>query len=268
MNDEANAHEVAGTVAVVTGGANGIGLASARAFAAAGADILLADVDQQSLESAREELSETATTIETIGFDARSDDDAEALVSAAARIGPIGVLMLNAGVSSGGVLEHVPISQWQDLFDVNVFGVVRCLNAFIPTLVEQKRRTHVIVTGSSVSFTGSGSGVDAPYVASKHALVGLARTYRSYLARHDIGVQLLAPRMTDTAFPLSSVAWTSDGSFITSDRDIGTADTPEEVATALIDHLGMDQLVIALEPRTGEILHEFADTEVCVPTQR
>lgn len=254
--------DLTGTVAVVTGGANGIGLAAAAEFARAGADIVLGDLDDDALAEAADTIASAGRRVATVHCDVRSDSDHDDLLAAACNLGPIGVLMLNAGISSGGALEHVPISQWQDLFDINVIGVARGLLTFVPTLIGQDRASNIVITGSSASFSGCDNGVDAPYVASKHALLGIARSYRSYLARHDIGVQLLAPRMTDTAFPRSSIAWTNNGSFITTDRDIGAADTADDVARALTAHLGSDKLVIELDPETTHQIARLAASDI------
>jgi NAD(P)-dependent dehydrogenase (short-subunit alcohol dehydrogenase family) len=243
-------------------GASGIGLACARGFARLGADLVLGDVSDDALAAAATELASERCRVATVHCDVRVDADNAALRDAATALGPIGVVMLNAGISSGGALEHIPIAQWDDLFAVNVIGVARGLQAFMPVLMAQEQPAHVVITGSSASFFGSDLGVDAPYVASKHALLGMARAYRSYLARHGVTVQLLAPRMTDTAFPRSSIAWSRRGSFVTTDRDIGEADTAEQVASKLAEQLGSGPLVVALDPATADRLADFARTEI------
>jgi NAD(P)-dependent dehydrogenase (short-subunit alcohol dehydrogenase family) len=254
------AKRFAGRVAVVTGGANGIGFAAAERFAAEGASIVLADLDAATVGHAATSLAERHS-VPTLGLrhDVRSNADTEELLSASTELGPIGILMLNAGVSAGGRLEHVPITEWQRLFEINVISVARGLNAFLPTLISQNAPAHVVITGSSASFFGSETGMDAPYAATKSALLGLSRTYRSYLAPSGVSVQMLAPRMTDTAFPRNAVAWGKRGPQSMADRDIGPSDTVDQVADALLAHLGGELPVIALDPETPDKLISWAE---------
>ncbi|KAI9011838.1 short chain dehydrogenase family protein [Hyaloraphidium curvatum] len=247
---------LANTVAVVTGGANGIGLACAREYALLGADIVLGDVDAAALAKAKESLLSTGRRVDTVVCDVTSDADNARLAEAALRLGPVGVLMLNAGISSGGRLELVPTAQWEKLLAVNVLGVVRGLSAFFPHL---KPGAHVVITGSSSSFDCAPDGMDAPYVSSKHAVLGLVKGYAAYLSRRGVGVQMLAPKMTDTAFPRSTVAWGARGPRVAKDREVpADADTAEEVARIMARNLGNGRMVVSADPGLPGKLETFA----------
>jgi NAD(P)-dependent dehydrogenase (short-subunit alcohol dehydrogenase family) len=234
-------------VAVITGGANGIGLACATRFGQLGARLLIADRDTEALQGAAGQLRANGHDTTTIRCDVASDDDMIRLADTARELGDVGILMLNAGVSAGGRLELVPAREWLRLYDINVAGVVRGLNAFIPQLTESNSPAFVVITGSSASFDVDPRGVDAPYAATKHALLAVTRAYANYLAPHHIDVRLLAPGLTDTAFPRSSTIWTRRGTQISTERPVDQADTAADVAQALIDSYTHDTRVVALD---------------------
>ena len=234
-------------LAVVTGGANGIGLACARRFGERGARLLLADRDLVALESAAGLLRAEGHDTITLRCDVTSDDDMNHLAEFAFERGPIGMLMLNAGVSAGGRLELIPAAEWLRLYDVNVGGVVRGLNAFSPRFVETATPARIVVTGSSASFDVDDRGVDAPYAATKHALLAVTRAYSNYLTPYGIDVRMLAPRLTDTAFPRSSTVWTRRGTLTSADRIVEHADSADDVARALIESYEHDTRVVALD---------------------
>ncbi len=243
-----------GQVAVVTGAARGIGLECARRFKACGATLVLGDVDARALESASTELDAHA-----VNCDVQKVDDVTHLAQTAAALGPIGVVMANAGVAAGGPWEQVPLDEWARLLDVNVLGVVRTVQALLPQLIAQ-RRGHIVITGSSAGLLGNANGMNAPYATSKHALLGLARTLAVYTARHNLHTHLLAPRITDTDFPRNALRWTQSGAQAVGDYDLGDADTAQEVASALIDGMINARFLISLTPNIQTQLHAFADT--------
>ncbi len=245
---------LANKVAVVTGGANGIGLAAAKRFKALGAITVLADVDETALNATAEENGMTA-----VPCDVSKEEDLQTLKEAATALGPVEVVMANAGVALGGRIEHVPISEWQRVLDINVVGVVRTFQPFMEGLMAQQSG-HIIVTGSSAGLRSDPSGMNCPYATSKTALMGMTRGLHGYLAPHGVSVHLLAPRMTDTAFPRKAVGWGRKGSRVAGDYDIGEHDTPEQVADALIKGMEAGDYLISLLPDTKDILRDFADT--------
>lgn len=259
--------DLTGTVSVLTGAAGGIGFEMARQFASMGSDIILSDMQASALEKAAESLRKEYNNVrvESVVVDVTKQADNAKLLDAAKKFGkPIGVLALNAGISAGGRLEFVPMEEgWKRLFEVNIFGVVRGFNLFLPVLVSQGRASHVILTGSSNSFATNEDGMDGPYVATKHALLGVAKSYRNYLKTKGVSVQLLAPKLTDTAFPRSSVGWGAKGPKVSKDRHVPKelADTPEQVARMMANNLG-GPLVISAEPDLRDRLIQFAKEDV------
>ena len=183
---------VAGEVAVITGGASGIGRGTALALARRGADIALADVNDNRLADVAAEIASMGRRVLAVHCDVSRDDDVQQLADQAeTALGPVGLLMNNAGVVLRGALEQVPMSDWQWCFGINVFGVIRGVNALLPRMLE-RRRGYIVNTGSvagMVALTGEG----APYVASKFAVVGLTEALALYCQPFGIGVSLLCP---------------------------------------------------------------------------
>jgi NAD(P)-dependent dehydrogenase (short-subunit alcohol dehydrogenase family) len=192
--------KLAGEVAVITGGASGIGRATALAFARAGADVVLADIHDIRLEHTAEEVRRLGRRVLAVHCDVSKDDDVERLAEQAERhMGPVGVLMNNAGVVLRGALEEITLPDWQWCFGINVFGVMRGIHAFLPRMIA-RRHGWIINTGSVsglVALTGEG----APYVASKFAVVGLTEALALYCHQFGIGVTLLCPGGVNTNLP-------------------------------------------------------------------
>jgi NAD(P)-dependent dehydrogenase (short-subunit alcohol dehydrogenase family) len=183
---------VSGEIAVITGGGSGIGRGTALALARRGADIVLGDVNTTRLAEVSEEIRALGRRVLALQCDVSRDADVAGLAERAeAEMGPVGLVMNNAGVVLRGALEEISMEDWQWCFGINVFGVIRGVHAFLPRMVE---RGHgwIVNTGSVaglVALTGEG----APYVASKFAVVGLSEALALYCRPRGIGVSLLCP---------------------------------------------------------------------------
>jgi NAD(P)-dependent dehydrogenase (short-subunit alcohol dehydrogenase family) len=183
---------VAGEVAVITGGASGIGRGTALALARRGADIVLADLHRQRLASVSEEVRQLGRRVLTVECDVAREGDVGRLAERAeSELGPVGILMNNAGVVLRGALEAISLDDWRWCMGINVFGPIHGLNAFLPRMVA-RRHGWIINTGSVaglVALTGEG----APYIASKFAVVGLTEALALYCWPFGIGVSLVCP---------------------------------------------------------------------------
>jgi NAD(P)-dependent dehydrogenase (short-subunit alcohol dehydrogenase family) len=189
--------EIQGATAVVTGGASGIGRGVALELARRGADVVLADIHD-------ERLSDTAAAVTALGrrclpvrCDVTSDDDVDALADAAvAEFGQVDVLMNNAGISVMGPSYRVPTAEWQRILDVNVLGLVRGVNAFVPAMVE--RGHGYVVNTASIAGIWAYTWDCAPYITSKFAAYGYSEVLARSLRPLGVGVSVLCPGLVHT----------------------------------------------------------------------
>lgn len=186
----------AGQVAVVTGGASGIGRAMVDAFAARGLVVVIADVEQGALDQAVSEVAATGAAVLGGLVDVRDPDAVDSLAAQVIReLGRVDVLCNNAGV----VTPRAPVWQqsfadWQWTIEVNLLGVANGVRAFVPHLVAAGRG-HVVNTASIAGLSTIPGGGNGAYSATKHAVVGLSETLRLELSlvAPGVGVTVLCP---------------------------------------------------------------------------
>lgn len=182
-----------GKVAVVTGGASGIGLAMATAFLQEGMSVVVADIEEPALGRALDELGNPSSVLGVV-TDVRSRDSVQNLADhTIARFGRVDVVCNNAGVESGGSFLSVPEQTWRWVMDVNFFGVLHGCQVFLPILAEQEE-AHIVNTASVAAFA-SGSPTMTPYCASKFAVLGMSESLAAELrdSGSRVGITLLAP---------------------------------------------------------------------------
>jgi NAD(P)-dependent dehydrogenase (short-subunit alcohol dehydrogenase family) len=131
--------------------------------------------------------------------DVAQPDSVETLASvASAQLGEVDLLCANAGVTTafGGAPDETPLADWHRQLDVNLFGVVHCLQSFLPRMRSRQSPSHVLITASSAGLLPTANR--AAYCASKHAVVGLGESLFLQLKGTPIGVSLLCPGVTAT----------------------------------------------------------------------
>ncbi len=190
--------DFAGKVAVVTGGASGIGLGMATRFAAEGMRLVLADIEEGALEASATGLRESGAEVLAVQTDAGDAASMDALgEQALAHYGSVHIVCNNAGVGARGRMWDLSVNDWEFVLRVNLWGVIHGVRVFAPHLIEQDEG-HIVNTGSMaglVSVAGAGA-----YNVSKHGVVTLSETLYGELqdAGSNVGVSVLCPGIIRT----------------------------------------------------------------------
>jgi NAD(P)-dependent dehydrogenase (short-subunit alcohol dehydrogenase family) len=189
--------ELEGKTAVITGGASGIGLATATQLAKSGVNLVLGDIEDDTLAAAVKGLQDGGARVLGVRTDVTSEADILALRDAAlSEFGSVHVVFNNAGVASGATIG-TPTDVWKWVIDVDLYGVIYGINAFLPLFLEQNEG-HVVNTASLAGLGGApGMG---PYCAAKFAVVGLSESLFHELALRgsQVGVSVLCPGFVKT----------------------------------------------------------------------
>jgi NAD(P)-dependent dehydrogenase (short-subunit alcohol dehydrogenase family) len=181
-----------GAVAVLTGAGSGIGRATAVAFAERGASLVVSDLSEQRVAEVIEQITALGQPVIGLPVDVTVEAALEKLRDAAlARFGRVDLVMNNVGVLAVGPPETLPDEAWIRTLDVNLFSVARSNRVFLPGLIAQGSG-HVVNTASASGLLSYGFD-RLPYVASKHAIVGLSEALAIYLGPKGIGVTCLCP---------------------------------------------------------------------------
>ncbi len=186
------AHDLAGRVVVITGGARGIGRATAERLAAAGCTVVLGDLDGALAATVASEIGRGALAGE---LDVTSADSWRAFLAATAEAGPPDALVNNAGIMPIGSILKEPDEVTKAIVDVNLHGVIHGTKAVVPGMVE-RGRGHVVNVASAVGRLAVADG--ATYSASKFAVVGLSEALRSELAPAGVDVSVVLPTVVQT----------------------------------------------------------------------
>jgi NAD(P)-dependent dehydrogenase (short-subunit alcohol dehydrogenase family) len=196
--------QLAGRVAVVTGGASGIGLALARRFGAEGMRIVLADIERPVLERAADELTADGVEVVAVPTDVSIPGDVDALAAITLEhFGDVHLVCNNAGVGSRGLpIAELPLADFEWVIAVNLFGVVNGVRSFLPHL-RANDVGHIVNTASMSGLCHL--SCMGPYNASKAAVVALSETLRFELAAEGshVGVSVLCPSWVRTSISTS-----------------------------------------------------------------
>jgi NAD(P)-dependent dehydrogenase (short-subunit alcohol dehydrogenase family) len=189
--------QLEGKIAVITGGASGIGKGTALAMARLGMDIVIADVNDRRLEETRAELAALGSRVLTVHCDVSKEADMQHLAQVAGmEMGHVDILMNNAGVVLRGALEQISMADWEWSFGINVLGVIHGIRAFLPQMIA--RGSGYIINTASIAGLVALTGEGAPYIASKFAVVGLSEALALYARPKGIGVSVLCPGGVET----------------------------------------------------------------------
>jgi NAD(P)-dependent dehydrogenase (short-subunit alcohol dehydrogenase family) len=186
-----------GKIAVITGGALGIGRATARLFAAEGASVALGDIDAAGADKVAREIGENGGTAIALALDVGDAAQVDAFISGVmSRFGRLDVMVANAGIAhSAPFLEH-PEAQWQRVLRVNLTGVFLTCQAAARQMVTQGGGGRIVTIASINAFRGVENLVG--YNAAKAGVVELTKTMAVELAQHGITANAIAPAQIDT----------------------------------------------------------------------
>jgi NAD(P)-dependent dehydrogenase (short-subunit alcohol dehydrogenase family) len=243
-------------VAVITGGASGIGLATARALHSRGADVVLADINSNGLSQARDLVSqhnsEAQGQILTITTDVTDESQVnELMLHTAAAFGRIDLVVTSAGIGRGGAIDTFSASDMQMMMNINFMGTYHCVQASLPMMRQQKSGHFVFLSSVAGKF---GVPLLSGYCASKWAVRGFSSALRAEFHGTGIGITTVYPAWVDT--PMVKLEENSLNM-----TDIVVMLSPDQVATEILQAVTNDQrdLTLAPNPDIAFILQIYRD---------
>lgn len=184
-------------VAIITGGANGIGYAAVERFAEEGAKVVLADYDEVTGIDAASKLRDSGYDVTFFQVDVANRESVQQLIGRTVETyGGIDILINNAGITRDAMLAKMEPSNFQQVLDVNLTGVFNCTQSALPHLISKGKGK--IINTSSVSGVYGNVG-QTNYAASKAAVIGMTKSWAKELGRKGINVNAVAPGFTRTA---------------------------------------------------------------------
>lgn len=246
--------ELKGRTAVITGGASGIGLATAKQLAVRGMNLLLADIEQSALDRAVAGFEKSGVRVEGQRCDvARRDDVARLADRAFDDFGGCHVVFNNAGVAVGGPIAEMKHSDWQWIIDVDLWGPIYGTELFLKRMLDAGDEGHLLYTAS---FAGLVPNVGlGPYCVAKYGVVAIAEVLQKELRGTPLGVSVFCPmrvatnigqsqrnRPTELGGPAASPAVQDQGE--RNEQLAGRVLNVDDVAQQIVAAIGTDQLYI------------------------
>jgi NAD(P)-dependent dehydrogenase (short-subunit alcohol dehydrogenase family) len=189
--------QLADRVAVITGGASGIGFATAEALAREGVRLVIADIERGALDAAVGKLRAQGARAEGLVCDVSNRESVQALADAAfQKMGAVHIAFLNAGIAVSGPVVEMTHDDWRWVIDVDLWGVIHGVEAFTQRIVKQGEGGHIAATAS---FAGMVPNVGlGPYCVAKYGVVALMEVLHRELRPHGIGTSVLCPMRVKT----------------------------------------------------------------------
>ena len=267
-------------VAVITGGASGIGFATANQLGARGVNLLLADIEPDALQDAAALLrTRHGVRVEGQVCNVALKADVDALAEYAfAEMGGAHILFNNAGVAVGGPVAEMSYDDWRWIIDVDLWGVINGVHAFLPRIQAQALPGHILFTAS---FAGLVPNVGlGPYCVAKYGVVALAEVLAKELRGSEIGVSVLCPMRVGTN--IGDSERNRDATYGGEQGISGVADQSEsnedmagrvldvdDVAELVVEAIEANELYILPHPESREsIQRRFARIDATFERQR
>ncbi len=185
-----------GKIAIITGAGTGIGKGIARAFAGAGATLVIASRNRENLEATADELRPLGATVLVVAADVTDEAQVVALFERTMQeFGRLDIVVNNSGVFDGGPLEELSLETWQKVMDVNLTGPFLCTREAMKIMKSQGAGRIINIGSISAQMPRLNS---APYTTAKHGLVGLTKTTALEGRPHGISASCLHPGNTET----------------------------------------------------------------------
>jgi NAD(P)-dependent dehydrogenase (short-subunit alcohol dehydrogenase family) len=262
-----------GKVAVITGGASGIGRAIAERCARSGMHVVLADIDEVALREAEAALRGQEATVLAVKTDVSKRSDLEDLAHRAFdTFGQVHLLFNNAGVAAGGAAWEATWNDWEWVIGVNLWGVLHGVKVFTPLMHAQNTECHIINTSSSAGLIVG--NLSAPYSVTKHAVVALSESmYLSLQQRNSmVKVSVLCPAMVRTNIAeverYRPAEMRNEPVELSPERRAGLAAfkatmeasmAPAQVADIVFDAIEREQFYILTHPEWTEVIQLRTD---------
>jgi len=229
-----NVLDFTGKVALVTGASSGMGLATARAFAEAGASVVLADVREELAKNEAKKLTDVG--YHAIAVQCDVSDDAQVAAMVERTVAQFG--RLDAAFNNAGVMAHIAPTaestreEWDRVIGINLRGVWSCMKYELRQM--ERQGSGAIVNNASVGALTGNPGIGS-YIASKHGVVGLTRTAALEYIKYGIRVNAVNPGLIDTQIARDVVSGNEQAyAEIAKNVPIARAGTPEEIASAVL----------------------------------
>ncbi len=232
-----------GAVAVITGGASGIGLATAKALRGRGAHVVLADINASGLSQAEEQVRllapEATAQVLSVATDVTSESQVQALMQTALGInGHIDLVITSAGIGRGGAIDEFTAKDMETMMNVNFMGTFHCVRAALPAMSQQHSGHFVFLSSVAGKL---GSALLSGYCASKWAVRGFSSALRVELYGTGIGITTVYPAWVETPMLRQEVDPLNLANVV-------ALLTPEQVAEEILQAVLKDQRDLTLAP--------------------
>lgn len=259
------------SVAVVTGGASGIGRASALAFAREGSDVVVSDINDEGGMQVVSEIAELGRKAIYVHTDVARREECEALVDAAIDWqGHCDLFHSNAGIGMGGAPQAIPVEEWVRVLDINLHSHIWTVRRILPHMLE-RGSGHLVHTASSAGTIGFAMLI--PYCVTKFGVVGLCESLASYVLERGLGVSVVCPLLVSTNIFERSWNYPEEGAREIDElyqeqvrryfRDAGMA--PEKVADVIVEAVKENRLYVFPHPELKAMIDsKWADPDAFV----